>query len=62
MTFVHDAVADMFEDVVDEAQRSGGVLNFNDAALVLLQRAGSIGEVATFDRNLAGAVGFRAVS
>lgn len=62
VTFVHDAVAELFEDIVDAAEASGGVLNFNDAALVLLQRNGAIGDVATFDANLADVKGFRAVT
>ncbi len=48
-----------FRRQVDVAEASGGVLNFNDAALVLLQQQGTIGDVATFDANPAGANGFR---
>jgi len=62
VTFVHDAVAELFEEIVDATEASGGVLNFNDAALVLLQREGTIGDVATFDANLAGTADFRAVT
>jgi predicted nucleic acid-binding protein len=61
VTFVHDAVAELFEEIVDVAEASAGVLNFNDAALVLLQREGTIGEVATFDTNLAGTADFRSI-
>lgn len=62
VTFVHDAVAELFEEIVDAAEASGGILNFNDAALVLLQREGTIGDVATFDANLAGTANFRSVT
>lgn len=46
ITFVHQAVADLFEEIIDTAEASGGALNFNDAALVLLQREGTIFEQA----------------
>lgn len=62
VTFVHDAVAELFEEIVDAAQASGGLLNFNDAALVLLQREGTIGDVATFDENLSATDAFRTVT
>ncbi|HYP74357.1 MAG TPA: hypothetical protein VER12_00290 [Polyangiaceae bacterium] len=52
----------MFEEIVDATEASGGVLNFNDAALVLLQRQGAIGDVATFDANLAGTADFRSIT
>jgi len=59
ITFVHDAVAELFEHIIDATEASGGVLNFNDAALLLLQREGTIGDVANFDTNLAATPGFR---
>lgn len=40
---------------------SGGVLNSNDARLVILQRSGMIGEIATFDEKVAKADGLRCV-
>jgi hypothetical protein len=40
----------------------GGKLNFNDAALVVLQERGLIGEVATFDASLAAHPDFRSIS
>lgn len=61
VTFVHDAVAELFEEIVDATEAPGGVLNFNDAALVLLQREGTIGDVATFDANLARTADFRSI-
>ncbi|MEI7894077.1 MAG: hypothetical protein WCI05_13365 [Myxococcales bacterium] len=36
--------------------------NFNDALLVVLQRADSIGDVASFDQGLDAAPGFRRIS
>jgi predicted nucleic acid-binding protein len=62
VTFVHDAVAELFEEIVDATEASGGVLNFNDAALVLLQREGTIGDVATFDANLVRTADFRSIT
>lgn len=43
-------------------EETGGVLNFNDALLVALQRAGIIGDVASFDLGLDTASGFRRIS
>lgn len=52
----------MFEEIVDAAEDSGGILNFNDAALVLLQREGTIDDVATFDASLARTADFRSIT
>lgn len=49
-------------DVIDLVSEIGGRLNSNDARLVLLQRRGRIGEVATFDDNLRAAPDFVSVS
>ena len=46
-------------DVIDE---TGGKVNVNDALLVVLQREGSIGDVASFDAKLDSAAGFHRVS
>jgi hypothetical protein len=43
-------------------EETGGVLNFNDALLVALQRAGVVGDVASFDVGLDTAPGFRRIS
>jgi len=43
-------------------EATGGVLNFNNAFLFALQRAGAIGDVASFDQGLDAAPGFRRVS
>jgi predicted nucleic acid-binding protein len=48
--------------VLDVVQETGGKVNVNDALLVVLQREGSIGEVASFDQKLDTASGFRRVS
>jgi predicted nucleic acid-binding protein len=40
---------------------SNGRLNFNDAMLVVLQRQGLIGEVASFDQGFDTVVDFRRV-
>lgn len=43
----------VLESILDVVTESAGVLNPNDAKIVLLQRSGSIGELATLDRALA---------
>ena len=43
-------------------EETGGVVNFNDALLVALQRRGAIGDVASFDQGLDTASGFRRIS
>jgi predicted nucleic acid-binding protein len=48
--------------VFDVVQETGGKVNVNDALLVVLQREGSIGDVASFDKKLDGVAGFRRVS
>jgi predicted nucleic acid-binding protein len=48
-----------FNDVLDVMQATSGALNYNDALLVLLQRRGTIGDVASFDVRLDVADGFR---
>lgn len=61
VTFVHSAVAERFERILDIAVASRGILNFNDSALVLLQRDGAIGAVASFDGNLANTEEFNCI-
>jgi predicted nucleic acid-binding protein len=46
----------LWDRILDLVATTAGRLNFNDALLVLLQRAGRIGPLATFDS------GFRAVA
>jgi predicted nucleic acid-binding protein len=48
--------------VLDVIAETGGRVNVNDGLLVVLQRAGSIGDVASFDSKLDTASGFRRVS
>ena len=48
--------------ILDVVSQSGGKLNFNDAALVALQREGVIDEVASFDATLAAYPGFRSIA
>lgn len=59
--FVQKELEVLYPDVLRIIRQSGGALNFNDAALVALQREGIIGEVATFDATLASQPDFRAM-
>jgi predicted nucleic acid-binding protein len=52
----------LLPDLLGIVEASGGVLNFNDALLVALQRADVIGDVASFDQGLDAAPGFRRIS
>ncbi|MBI4951777.1 MAG: type II toxin-antitoxin system VapC family toxin [Myxococcales bacterium] len=52
----------LFDDILAEVEHSGGALNFNDAFLVVLQRANLIDVVATFDEAFGAVPGFRRVS
>lgn len=52
----------LLPEVLAIIEASGGVLNFNDALLAALQRAGAIGDVASFDQGLDAAPGFRRIS
>lgn len=47
--------------ILDVIRETGARLNFNDALLVVLQREGLIGEVASFDRGFDVLSGFRRV-
>lgn len=51
-----------FGDVLAVMDATAGALNFNDALLVVLQREGAIGDVASFDKGLDTAEGFRRLS
>ena len=59
--FVQKELEVLYPDVLNIIRQSGGALNFNDGALVALQREGIIGEVATFDATLASQPGFLTV-
>jgi predicted nucleic acid-binding protein len=50
-----------FDEVVSVVRATRGVLNFNDALLVVLQQSGAIGDVATFDEGFAVVPDFRRV-
>jgi predicted nucleic acid-binding protein len=52
----------LFSEVLELIEQSGGTLNYNDAALVVLQQRGLIGDVATFDAALATFPGFRTIA
>jgi len=60
--FVHGEIEDLYPDVLEIVAQSAGTLNFNDAALIVLQQRGFIGEVATFDVILASHHEFRAMA
>lgn len=49
-------------DVLAIVEATAGVVNFNDALLVALQRANVIEDVASFDQGLDAASGFRRIS
>ena len=49
ISFVSPWVETCFEDILGVMEESGGALNFNDALLVVLQRAELIEDVASFD-------------
>lgn len=54
-----EVLATAFPHLLEIVRTSSGTLNSNDAKLVYLQRLGLIGQVATFDRNLAATPDFR---
>jgi len=45
-------MAARFDAILDVVDASDGVINFNEALLVVLQREGAIGAVASFDKAL----------
>src|SRR5687767_13149023 len=51
----------LFDDVLDLVESTDGRINTNDALLVLLQRAGRIGTLATFDTGFDQIADFKAV-
>jgi predicted nucleic acid-binding protein len=52
----------LYESTLDLVGSTVGQLNFNDAFVVLLQREGAIGPLATFDRNFTGIEGVQLVA
>ncbi len=59
VSFTQSKLEPLFSEILDVIEQSGGSLNYDDAALVVLQQRGLIGDVATFDVNLANFPGFR---
>jgi len=57
--FVAGALQSRLLEVLDIVDTTGGQLNVNDALLVVLQRDGVIGDLASFDRGFDAVVGFR---
>jgi predicted nucleic acid-binding protein len=56
--FVADEGSRLVPDVLDVIQDTAGVLNFNDALLVVLQREGFIDSLASFDPGFDAVAGF----
>jgi predicted nucleic acid-binding protein len=52
---------EQFARALAVVEECGGALNFNDARLVVMQREGHIGAVASFDAGLDAAVGFERI-
>jgi predicted nucleic acid-binding protein len=59
LEFVQQEFEKLYPSILEVIVGSGGKLNFNDAALIVLQQKGFIDEVATFDTTLASQPGFR---
>jgi predicted nucleic acid-binding protein len=53
--------ARLVADVIDVIEATGGVLNFNDALLVVLEREGIIDDLASFDAGFDVVPGFRRI-
>lgn len=50
-----------YDDIVGVVDATGGRLNFNDALLVVLQREGTSGDVASFDAGFDAVPDFRRI-
>jgi len=61
VAFMQREIENLYPGILDVIGQSGGKLNFNDAALVVLQQQGIIGDVATFDTTLASQPDFRTI-
>lgn len=59
IVFLSDRTPAVFGRVLDVMRETGGALNFNDGLVVVLQRDGVIGDVASFDVALDLVPGFR---
>ena len=59
ITFVGSALQTRFDEVLGVVRATDGALNVNDALLVVLQRDGEIGDLASFDTDFDPVEGFR---
>lgn len=59
ITFVASVMETRLSDVLGIVRATGGILNVNDALLVVLQRDGDIGDLASFDAGFDVIDGFR---
>jgi predicted nucleic acid-binding protein len=57
----HEATR-LVDDVLDVIDQTGGTLNFNDALVAVLQREGSIDQLASFDPGFDALPDFRRIS
>jgi predicted nucleic acid-binding protein len=62
VAFVGQDQERLMSAMFDVLEETNGKVNVNDALLVVLQREGSIGDVASFDKKLDAAAGFRRIS
>lgn len=62
VAFVGQDQERLMRAIFDVVEETNGKVNVNDALLVVLQREGSIGDVASFDKKLDAAAGFRRIS
>ncbi len=62
IVWVSDHTQRFATDVVDVVESTRGRLNWNDALLVVLQREGIVGEVASFDDGFEAIPKFRRIS
>jgi predicted nucleic acid-binding protein len=60
--FTQTKLEGLFAEVLELIEQTSGALNYNDAAPVVPQQRGYIGDVATFDATLASHPGFRTVA
>lgn len=60
--FVAKQSEQLLPNLLAIVEATGGVLNFNDALLVALQRTGAIEDVVSFDQGLDAAPGFRRIA
>lgn len=61
ISFVQAELEEDFPEVLSVVEEYRGTVNFNDAFLVVLQRSGRIGDLASFDRPLDVVEGLRRI-